>query len=62
MSVLDGNREEIDRAATLMLGLPWDPATENMLDTWRRLMCLQPGVNARNRETLAALAAAGLGA
>ena len=62
LSVLDGNRAEIDRAATLMLGLPWDPGTENMLDSWRRLMCLQPGVNARNRETLAALAAAGVGA
>ena len=59
LSVLDGNRAEIDRVATLMLGLPWDPATENMLDTWRRLMCLQPGVNARNKETMKTLKEAG---
>ena len=60
LSALDANRAEIDRVATLMLGLDWNPETENMLASWRRLMCLQPGVNANNRETLAKLAAAGI--
>ena len=62
LSVLDENRAEIDRVVTLMLGLPWNGETEQMLDTWRRLMCLQPGVNAGNRETRKRLAAAGVGA
>lgn len=60
LSVLDPNRAEIDRVVTLMLGLPYNPATERMLQSWRRLMCLQPGVNARNKETLEKLAAAGI--
>ena len=60
MSALDANRAEIDRVVTLMLGLDWNPETENMLDSWRRLMCLQPGVNANNKETLATLDAAGI--
>ena len=60
LSALDANRAEIDRVATLMLGLDWNPETENMLDSWRRLMCLQPGVNANNKETLATLAKAGI--
>ena len=62
LSALDANRAEIDRVATLMLGLDWNPETENMLASWRRLMCLQPGVNANNKETLAALARAGIAA
>ena len=62
LSVLDENRAELDRVVTLMLGLPWNGETEQMLDTWRRLMCLQPGVNAGNRETRKRLAAAGVGA
>ncbi len=60
LSALDANRAEIDRVVTLMLGLDWNPETENMLAAWRRLMCLQPGVNANNKETLATLAAAGI--
>ena len=28
--------------------------------SWHRLMCLQPGVNANNKETLATLDAAGI--
>ena len=60
LSVLDANRAEIDRVATLMLGLDWNPETENMLTSWRRLMCLQPGVNANNKETLARLAREGI--
>ena len=60
LSALDPNRAEIDRVATLMLGLDWNPETENMLDSWRRLMCLQPGVNANNDEVLATLAKAGV--
>ena len=60
LSALDANRAEIDRVVTLMLGLDWNPETENMLAAWRRLMCLQPGVNANNREVLATLAKAGI--
>ena len=60
LSVLDPNRAEMDRVVTLMLGLPYDQETERMLQSWRRLMCLQPGVNARNKETLEKLAAAGI--
>ena len=60
LSALDPNRAEIDRVVTLMLGLPYDRETERMLQSWRRLMCLQPGVNARNKETLEKLAAAGI--
>jgi len=60
LSALDGNRAEIDRVATLLLGLPWRPDTEQMLASWRRLLCLQPGVNANNRQTLGKLAAAGI--
>ena len=60
LSALDANRAEVDRIATLMLGLDWNPETENMLASWRRLMCLQPGVNANNKETLATLAKEGI--
>ena len=60
LSALDDNRAEIDRVVTLMLGIPWNTGTENMLATWRRLMCLQPGVNANNKQTLATLAKAGI--
>lgn len=60
LSALDPNRAEIDRVVTQMLGLPYDRETERMLQSWRRLMCLQPGVNARNKETLEKLAAAGI--
>ena len=60
LSALDPNRAEIDRVVTLMLGLEWGLETEDMLASWRRLMCLQPGVNGRNKETLAILAEAGL--
>lgn len=60
LSALDDNRAEIDRVVTLMLNIPWNVETENMLATWRRLMCLQPGVNANNRQTLATLAKAGI--
>lgn len=61
LCALDENRAEIDRAATLMLGLPCDARSEAMLDAWRKLMCLQPAVNANNRRTLATLSAAGIG-
>ena len=57
---LDENRAEIDGVATLMLGLEQNDETAQMLASWRRLMCLQPGVNANNQETLATLKAAGL--
>ena len=60
LSVLDDNRKEIDRVVTLMLGMDWNDETKAMLDTWRRLMCLQPAVNANNKTTLKTLAAAGI--
>ena len=60
LSALDDHRAEIDRIATLTLGITWHPETEQMLAAWRRLMCLQPTVNANNRQTLATLAQAGL--
>ena len=60
LSALDPNRAEIDCIATQMLGLPWTPETENMLSAWRRLMCLQPAINAHNKETLTTLTEAGI--
>ena len=36
LSVLDSNREEIDRVATLMLGIPWNDEIKDMLAYWRR--------------------------
>ncbi len=60
LSAIDKNRAEIDRVVTLMLGIEWNPQTENMLDSWRRLMCLQPAVNANNKQTLKTLAEAGI--
>ena len=59
LSLLDPNRAEIDRVATLMLGLPWTLATESMLHEWRRLFCLQPGVNGGTKSVLKELAKAG---
>ena len=44
-----------------MLGLPWDLAAESMLDLWRRMLCLQPAINARNQSVLAKLKANGIG-
>lgn len=60
LSAIDDNRAEIDRVVTLMLGLPWNMDTENMLADWRKLMCLQPAVNAGNKSTLETLARAGI--
>ena len=60
LTALDSNRAEIDRVVTLMLGLPWDHETENMLAQWRRLMCLQPAINGGNKEILATLAGVGI--
>ena len=60
LSAIDANRAEIDRIVTLMLGLPWNMETENMLADWRKLMCLQPAVNAGNKATLQTLANAGI--
>lgn len=60
LTALDSNRAEIDRVVTRMLGLPWNPETENMLAQWRRLMCLQPAINGGNKEILATLAGAGI--
>lgn len=60
LSAIDKNRAEIDRVVTLMLGIEWNPQTENMLDSWRRLMCLQPAVNANNIQTLKTLAEHGI--
>ena len=60
LSAIDANRAEIDRVVTLMLGLPWNIETETMLADWRKLMCLQPAVNAGNKATLQTLASAGI--
>ena len=60
LSALDDSRKEIDRVVTLMLGLPWDESTRDMLDHWRKLMCLQPAVHANNKTTLKTLSDAGI--
>ena len=60
LSALDPNRAEIDRVVTEMLGLPDNAATESMLSEWRRLMCLQPIVNAKNKSVLNELRRAGI--
>ena len=60
LAAIDLNRAEIDRVVTLMLGLPYDGGMENMLAEWRRMMCLQPAINANNKGTLAALAEWGI--
>ena len=61
LSAVDQNRHEIDRIVARMLGLPEDDATEGMLAEWRALMCLQPAINANNKEVLATLKAHGIG-
>ena len=60
LCVLDENRAEIDRVVTLMLGLPCDMGSEATLDSWRRMMCLQPVVNGNNQTTLRTLASEGI--
>ena len=60
LAALDPNRAEIDRVVTLMLGLPWDVSTENMLAEWRKMLSLEPGVNGNNKGVLAALAERGI--
>ena len=60
LSALDPNRAKIDRVVTEMLGLPANAATESMLSEWRRLMCLQPIVNADNKSVLDELRRAGI--
>ncbi len=60
LCAIDPNRAEIDRVVTQMLGLPRNADTEAMLDAWRKLMCLQPIVNANNISTLRTLAEAGI--
>ncbi len=61
LAAVDPNRCEIDRVVARMLGLPQDDATEGMLAEWRALMCLQPAINANNKEVLATLKAHGIG-
>ena len=60
LAAIDPNRAELDRVVTLMLGLPWDVGMENMLANWRKLMCLQPIINANVKGTLATLAKHGI--
>ena len=60
LSALDPNRAEIDRIVTQMLGLPYDANAESMLQAWRKLMCLQPIVNANNKSVLRELERAGV--
>lgn len=61
LSAIDPNRHEIDRVVAEMLGLPECEETESMLVDWRELMCLQPAINANNKEVLATLKAHGIG-
>ena len=61
LSAIDPNRHEIDRVVAEMLGMPEGEETESMLADWRELMCLQPAVNANNKEVLATLKAHGIG-
>ena len=60
LSATDPNRAKIDEVVTKMLGLDWNSTTENMLDSWRRLMCQQANVHNETRATLAELRAAGV--
>ena len=60
LSAIDPNRAQIDRVVTEMLGLPLTANTEAMLSQWRRLMCLQPTVNANNKSVLNELRRAGI--
>ena len=60
LSALDPNRAKIDRAVTQMLGLPLTADTDAMLSQRRRLMCLQPTVNANNKAILSELRRAGI--
>ena len=60
LSAIDPNRAEIDRVVTEMLGLPLTADAEAMLSQWRRLMCLQPTVNGKNKAVLAELRSAGI--
>ena len=60
LSALDPNRAKIDRVVTEMLGLPLTSDTEAMLSQWRRLMCLQPTVNANNKAVQDELRRAGI--
>ena len=60
LSAIDENRAEIDRVVTHMLGIPWDQNTKAMIDSWRKLMCLQPAVNGNNKQTLKILAETGI--
>ena len=60
LSALDPNRAEIDRIVTQMLGLPYNANAESMLQAWRKLMCLQPIVNANNKSVLRELERAGV--
>ena len=60
LAAIDPNRAELDRVVTLMLGLPWDVGTENMLAEWRKMLSLEPGVNGGNAGILATLAEHGI--
>ena len=61
LAAVDANRHEIDRVVAKMLGLPEGDRTESMLADWRALMCLQPAINANNKEVIATLKAHGIG-
>ena len=60
LSAMDDNRAEIDRVVAQMLGFPSNDATEQMLDSWRRLMCRQPVVHGSNRRVVDELKRAGV--
>ncbi len=60
LSAVDPNRAKIDEAVTKMLGIEWNLETENMLASWRNLMCQQTMVHNNTKETLEELRAVGL--
>ncbi len=60
LSALDPNRAKIDEVVTKMLGIDWNLEMEDMLATWRRLMCQQPAVHNNTKETIEKLTNAGI--
>ncbi len=60
LSATDPNRAKIDEVVTTMLGLDWNIETENMLASWRNLMCQQPSVHNDTKGTLEELREAGV--
>ena len=60
LSAVDPNRGKIDEVVARMLGIEWTLESENMLATWRSLMCQQTMVHNNMGEALAELREAGV--